>query len=496
MFDIDDVKVDENNLYLCYHDLSFDTLLKDTVARLKKFLKEINSKYIPSLAYNPEFISEEKEKNIDDDFDDFDFYAQKEADYRKEAEYSKNLQIQAKKEWEQKQKDMQMFYPMKLVDVKEGMRVIVEGKIFKREDKQTKKDKLLATFWFTDGSSSINFKMFEGKRWDLETINSFTVGKNCKIKGLVEFDSFSNQIEINVNKIELLPDDEARTDEATEKRVELHLHTKMSAMDAVSTITDYIDVAKAMGHKAIAITDHAVVQSFPEAQDMGKRKDIKIIYGAELYMVETQLDNVFNPCETPLNDGKYVVFDLETTGLSARYDRIIEFGAVKVENGVVIDEVDFFINPDIELKAVTTNLTGITNEMVRGGKSISKALDDIVEFIGDAILVSHNATFDVGFLNEALKNNNRKQLDNPVVDTLPLSRYIFSKQKSHTLGAVCRSFDVSYDESSAHRAIYDAQVLSNVWQCMISTLSKNIHRRDISFQIKLLSYTHNKKEPL
>lgn len=245
--------------------------------------------------------------------------------------------------------------------------------------------------------------MFEGKRWDLETINSFTVGKNCKIKGLVEFDSFSNQIEINVNKIELLPDDEARTDEAAEKRVELHLHTKMSAMDAVSTITDYIDVAKAMGHKAIAITDHAVVQSFPEAQDMGKRKDIKIIYGAELYMVETQLDNVFNPCETPLNDGKYVVFDLETTGLSARYDRIIEFGAVKVENGVVIDEVDFFINPDIELKAVTTNLTGITNEMVRGGKSISKALDDIVEFIGDAILVSHNATFDVGFLNEALK---------------------------------------------------------------------------------------------
>lgn len=473
VFDIDDVKVDENNLYLCYHDLSFDTLLKDTVARLKKFLKEINSKYIPSLAYNPEFISEEKEKNIDDDFDDFDFYAQKEADYRKEAEYSKNLQIQAKKEWEQKQKDMQMFYPMKLVDVKEGMRVIVEGKIFKREDKKTKKDKLLATFWFTDGSSSINFKMFEGKRWDLETINSFTVGKNCKIKGLVEFDSFSNQIEINVNKIELLPDDEARTDEATEKRVELHLHTKMSAMDAVSTITDYIDVAKAMGHKAIAITDHAVVQSFPEAQDMGKRKDIKIIYGAELYMVETQLDNVFNPCETPLNDGKYVVFDLETTGLSARYDRIIEFGAVKVENGVVIDEVDFFINPDIELKAVTTNLTGITNEMVRGGKSISKALDDIVEFIGDAILVSHNATFDVGFLNEALKNNNRKQLDNPVVDTLPLSRYIFSKQKSHTLGAVCRSFDVSYDESSAHRAIYDAQVLSNVWQCMISTLSKN-----------------------
>lgn len=139
MFDIDDVKVDENNLYLCYHDLSFDTLLKDTVARLKKFLKEINSKYIPSLAYNPEFISEEKEKNIDDDFDDFDFYAQKEADYRKEAEYSKNLQIQAKKEWEQKQKDMQIFYPMKLVDVKEGMRVIVEGKIFKREDKQTKK---------------------------------------------------------------------------------------------------------------------------------------------------------------------------------------------------------------------------------------------------------------------------------------------------------------------------------------------------------------------
>lgn len=472
--EITDFQIADKNILVYYNDPFLEDQIREDCRKLKSFLLEINSAYTPL----PTLKSVVAETD-----DSYNYYEEMEKQYRAEAAESKKMSDQAKKEWDLKRKEMAVFHSVKLADISEGMRVVIEGKIFKREEKTLKKGTSMVTIWYSDGSSAITSKLFEGKRMDLETINTFVPGKNIKIKGEVVTDSYSDQQEIKITKIELLPDDTPRTDESEQKRVELHLHTKMSAMDAVSTITDYAKLAKAMGHKALAVTDHGVVQSFPEAQEIGQRLGIKIIYGAELYMVDSQLENVFNPSPVELYDGKYVVFDLETTGLSSRYDRIIEFGAVKVENGVTVDEIDFFINPDIELKPITTNLTGITNEMVRGGRGIKDAIKVIQEFIGDYTLVSHNATFDVGFLNEALKNNNLPFLTNPVVDTLPLSRYIFPKQKSHTLGAICRSFDVAYDESSAHRAIYDAQVLSNVWQSMIAVLTvNNSHLRHSDLQ--------------
>lgn len=471
-FAIDNFSIETNSIIITYRDIEYENEVRDECKKLKDFLKSINSSY----SVTPSLVTEEKDDNSLEV--SFDYYSQIEKEYSEEARISKVRLDEQRIEAEQRAKEMRNFHQMKLIDVENDMRVIIKGKIFKTDYKVTKKGLTIATLWITDGTSSITAKLFEGKRMTLDEISVFEKNKNIKVKGIIQYDDYTNQQELKITTIELTENDKIRTDDAKEKRVELHLHTKMSAMDGVATIVDYAKLAKSMGHRALAITDHGCVQSFPAAQEIGNKLGIKIIYGAELYMVDSQLDNVFNPSKTELNEGKYVVFDLETTGLSARYDRIIEFGAVRIENGTIVDEIDFFINPDITLSSTTTNLTGITNDMVRGGRGIKESIKIIKDFIGDAILVSHNATFDVGFLNEALKNNGYEQLKNPIVDTLPLSRYTLPKQKSHTLGAVCRAMAVDYDESSAHRAIYDAQVLANLWLSMISVLiSNNPHMR-------------------
>lgn len=469
---IDNFSIEDRSIIITYRNVESENEVREECKKLKEFLKTINSNY----TVTPSLVTDDEEEDYFDD--SYDYYSEMEKSYSEEARKSKVILDEQRAEAERRAKEMRTYHQMKLVDVENGMRVIIEGKIFKREDIVSRKGVVIATLWITDGSSSITAKLFEGKRMTLDEINIYVEGKNVKVKGTIEYDNYSHQQELKITKIEFTKEDEERTDDAEEKRVELHLHTKMSAMDGVATIVDYAKLAKAMGHRALAVTDHGCVQSFPAAQEIGKKLGIKIIYGAELYMVDSQLDNIFNPSPTELNEGKYVVFDLETTGLSARYDRIIEFGAVRIENGTIVDEIDFFINPDITLSSTTTNLTGITNDMVRGGRGIKESIKIMKEFIGDSILVSHNATFDVGFLNEALKNNGHEQLKNPIVDTLPLSRYILPKQKSHTLGAVCRAMAVDYDESSAHRAIYDAQVLANLWLSMVSVLtSNNAHMR-------------------
>ena len=187
-----------------------------------------------------------------------------------------------------------------------------------------------------------------------------------------------------------------------------------------------------------------------------------MLYGTELYMVDEQLEYVFNPSNIPLNKATYVVFDFETTGLSARYDRIIEFGAVKFKDGMIVDNMDMFIDPEIDLPEFIIEKTHITNAMVRGKTKIKQALKIMREFIGDSILVAHNASFDYGFLNEAFKNNGEEEMLNPVIDTLALAWYMFPNAKSHSLGGLCRQFSVEYDDTSAHRANYDPEVLKNI----------------------------------
>lgn len=370
------------------------------------------------------------------------------------------------------------YEPVCLKDVNLSMENIsFSGEVFYFEQKTSKKNQTIQTIYVYDGTDSIEVVVFENRRnfkkENLDKLNKD--GLNVKIRGVVQESRFTHEIQVVADFIDIeeVVKEDKYLDLSEEKRVELHLHTKMSNMDGLATITDYCKQAKKWGMNAIAITDHGVVQAFPEAQKAAKENGLKMIYGSELYMVDEKLDYIMNPSEIELNKASYCVFDFETTGLSARYDKIIEFGAVKVKDGLIIDSIDLFIDPEMELSKTTTKLTHITTEMVRGKTKIKEALKIMKDFIGDSILVSHNASFDVGFLNEAFINNGEKEITNPVIDTLSLSRYLFPNNKMHSLGAVSRLLEVSYDETAAHRANYDAEVLNSVWMAMLAKLTKN-----------------------
>lgn len=370
------------------------------------------------------------------------------------------------------------YEPIQLQDLDASMEnVSFSGQVFHVEEKVSRKGKLILTLFVYDKTDSVEVIIFENlrnfKKENLEKIKK--VGTHLSIRGGVRISNYSQEVQVIGDFIEVLeePFDILRTDDEEDKRVELHVHTKMSNMDAVTTISDYVKLVSSWGHKAIGLTDHGVVQAFPEAQRAGDKHKVKILYGSEMYMVDEQLEYIMNPSKVILNNATYVCLDFETTGLSSRYDKIIEFGAVKFKDGMVVDMMDLFIDPEMELSDFTTELTGITQEMVEGKTKIKEALQIMKDFLSDAILVTHNASFDIGFLNEAFKKNNQETIKNPVIDTLSLSRYLFPLNKAHNLGALCRQFEVKYDEKTAHRANYDAEVLNSCWIAMLSLLTKN-----------------------
>lgn len=344
------------------------------------------------------------------------------------------------------------------------------GKIFSIEVKEFGGKKRLSFGIADDKGGAIYAKSYASA-----TVNDDNkgVGTNVRVRGVAYTDEFTKELNIKPHYIDVLPPDEIAKEPFEKNRVELHLHSKMSQMDAVTDMIDYCKYASALGHTAIGITDHAVVQGYPDAQAAAAKTKMKMLYGSELYMVDDKLNYIKNPCNTPLNKARYCVLDLETTGLSCRYDRIIEFGACIVENGLVISSLDILINPKIPVSDKIVELTGITNEMLEGKPTIQEAMPRILDYMKDAILVTHNADFDFSFLQETLKNIGLPQLTNPVIDTLSLSRYLFPESKRHTLGTLCRNMDVVYDEEEAHRADYDAKVLNDVWQPMIVALTKN-----------------------
>lgn len=371
------------------------------------------------------------------------------------------------------------YVDIKIKDINENSgNVRIIGKIFQAESRVTKKGKTMATYYVYDKTSSIEVIAFENNRgFKPEILEQLAKDMPAvEIKGVASVSQYTNEIQIKADSIIINEEfslEDKTEDTSTEKRVELHLHTKMSTMDAVSTITDYAAQAKKWGWRAIGVTDHGNVQAYPEAQKAAEKYGLKMLYGSELYMVDEQLEYVFNPSDIPLNKATYVVFDFETTGLSARYDRIIEFGAVKFKDGMIVDNMDMFIDPEIDLPEFIIEKTHITNAMVRGKTKIKQALKIMREFIGDSILVAHNASFDYGFLNEAFKNNGEEEMLNPVIDTLALAWYMFPNAKSHSLGGLCRQFSVEYDDTSAHRANYDAEVLNNAFQAMLARLTKD-----------------------
>lgn len=348
-----------------------------------------------------------------------------------------------------------------------------DATVFRVVYQTTRTGNTIQTISLADETDAIVIKRFENNRLPLEKMKEVSEGDTVRVYGSIIYDSYEKELVCKSNDIEKIEKD-SRSDLSNEKRVELHTHTIMSEMDGVCEIAEYVNQAFAWGHNAIAITDHMAVQAFPKAQAavskiLKKNPDanFKMIYGVEMNMVEPQLNIVRRPNDQDLFNSEYIAFDLETTGLSCFFDHIIEFGGVLIKNQTVIERKQMFIKPPVKIPPFIQEKTSITEDLVHDAKPFAEAVDELLEWIGDRILVAHNASFDIGFMNEELKRLGRKPLTNPVIDTLDFARAIHSERRTYRLGNIARLYRIAYDEEVAHRADYDANVLADVFLAMI-----------------------------
>ena len=335
--------------------------------------------------------------------------------------------------------------------------VAVLGDVFKVETMETKTGKIILTFYITDYTSSITVKCFLKPQEKDEVLDNVKKGLYCKVRGEAVYDTYQREVVIMGRDILKMKKME-KMDGAEEKRVELHCHTTMSAMDGVTPVAKIVERAAKWGHPAIAITDHGGVQAFPDAQIAAKKNKIKVIYGVEGYLVDDGVPLALNEKGQNLDD-TYVVFDLETTGFSSKNDKIIEIGAVKIQNGVIIDNFSEFVNPRRPIPYNITELTGINDDMVRDAQAIEEILPRFIEFIGDSVVVAHNAGFDCSFIS---KNCNDLGLafTPTVVDTVPLCRFLYPELKSVKLNLVAKYLGVKLE--SHHRAVDNAKATADI----------------------------------
>lgn len=356
-----------------------------------------------------------------------------------------------------------------LCDVFEGTgECTVKGQIMTMDERETKTGKFIVTLEITDFTDSIAVKMFLA---DGNVLKDFKQkvkkGSFVRIKGVALYDTWDKQVEISrVDGMKSISPfaTEKRKDTAVDKRIELHCHTKMSDMDGVSECKKIVRRAYEWGHKAIAITDHGVVQAFPDAwheyeaieaecEKAGRECDFKVIYGVEAYLVDDLKDMIVNPKGQHLND-RYVVFDLETTGFSAKSDKIIEIGAVKVENGKIIDRFSTFVNPEIPIPFRIEKLTSINDEMVIDAPKIEEILPKFMEFCKDSVMVAHNSDFDMSFIEANCKRQDL-ECDFTVIDTVAMSRYLIIGLGRYKLDNVAKALGIVLDHH--HRAVDDAE---------------------------------------
>lgn len=361
----------------------------------------------------------------------------------------------------------------------EEKKITVQGTVFGLDVKELRTGSTLFTFNVTDYTDSISVKMFAKNKEDVKMLSLIANGKWLKLRGRVEYDRFMNPPELvmmpsDLREIQARP---PRKDEAGEKRVEFHLHTTMSTMDAVTPVDVYVKTAAKWGHKAIAVTDHANVQCFPDAAKAGKKNGIKIMYGVEANVVNDSVPMVLNPREESLEEATYVVFDIETTGLSVTANKIIELAGVKMQGGKEIGRFATFINPHEPIPYNIQQLTNINDDMVKDAPELEPKLKEFIEFVGDAVLVAHNARFDIGFMQEACKRHGLPPFENPVLDTLELARFLHPTMKNHRLNTLSDLYKVSLE--SHHRAIDDTIALAGVLNGLIKDAAgRNVHRLD------------------
>jgi DNA polymerase-3 subunit alpha (Gram-positive type) len=357
----------------------------------------------------------------------------------------------------------------------EEKRVTVQGHIFDVDLRELRSGRSLLTFKMTDYSDSITVKLFSRDKEDLTIFGAFKKGLWVKVRGSVQMDTFQRELVLMASDINQTYVKE-REDTCEEKRVELHLHSTMSAMDAVTPISEYVAKAAKWGHPAIAITDHGVAQAFPEAYSAGKKHGVKILYGLEANIVNNGAPIVYDGQHRNLLDETYVVFDVETTGLSAVYNTIIELAAVKIHRGEIVDRFESFANPHEPITDLISELTGITDDMVKDAPDIDGVLRDFLSFIGDHTLVAHNASFDMGFLQIGYKKLGL-EVSNPVLDTLELGRFLYPDLRNHRLNTLCKRFNIEL--LNHHRAVYDAEATAYLlWKMLADVIENEINYLD------------------
>ena len=380
-------------------------------------------------------------------------------------------------------------------------RICIDGQIITMDTRELKSGKTLLMVDVSDKTSTITCKAFLSEKQKDMILPKLKAGKYIKVSGRSQMDSYSNEVTIMVNSILESEAPPKKKDEAEVKRVELHMHTQMSSMDGVTSAKDLIKQAIAWGHSAVAITDHGVVQAFPEAnhvitdnyeglakektgksrvstQDIVDSAPIKVIYGVEGYLVDDIEVN-------PVFPDTYCVFDLETTGFSPeKQDKITEIAICKVKNGEIIDEYTTFINPERNIPFNVQKLTHITDDMVKDAPTIEEALPDILDFIEGTTLVAHNADFDISFLNYFIeKEGYKERFTNYIIDTLMIAREIYYYLPNKKLGTIVE--DLGIELEGAHRAINDTRATAKMFVRMTEDLKKK--------NLDINNYAHSEK---
>ena len=400
--------------------------------------------------------------------------------------------FQAKKASAKPKLDKAEITPMIEVNTEEN-RLVFEGVVFDVEQKVTRTGRVLINFKMTDYTSSFSMQKWvkneeEAQKFDMIKKNSW-----LRVRGNVEVNNFTRDLTMNVQDVqEVVHYERKDLMPEGERRVEFHAHTNMSTMDALPEVEELVAKAAKWGHKAVAITDHGNVQSFPHGYKAAKKAGIQLIYGMEANIVEDRVPIVYNEVEMDLSEATYVVFDVETTGLSAIYNDLIQVAASKMYKGNIVAEFDEFINPGHPLSAFTTELTGITDDHVKNAKPLVQVLKEFQEFCKDTVLVAHNATFDVGFMNANYERHGLPKITQPVIDTLEFARNLYPEYKRHGLGPLTKRFGVALEHH--HMANYDAEATGRLLFIFIKEVAEKHGVTDLArLNLDLISPDSYKK---
>ena len=457
------------NIYgVTYKVIFSENISEETLKAYHEHLEQLEKQIVDKAkAETAEVIAEGKKENAEKKEDKKDFSGEKVTEQEKtEEEQEKSPVIYGRVG--------KMSDPLvKVADLTiDSGKVMLDGEILATETRELKSGKILAMFNLFDGSSTITCKVFLEAEKSKDILKRMSSAKGVKVIGTAQFDPFAKELGVIANAIVESNGIKkvVRQDNAPIKRVELHMHTQMSQMDAMTSAEDLLKRAVKWGMKSIAITDHGVVQAFPEAHKYLEKAnpDLKVIYGVEAYLAPDNVSCVsFSKGQSI--DTTYCVLDLETTGLSFRTEKITEVGIMKVKDGKVIDEFSCFVNPEKPIPQKVVEVTNITDDMVKDAETIDKVFPKILEFVGDSVLVAHNADFDIGFLKYNAKQLGY-ELNNTYMDTLKLAKSLFPDFKKYKLGIIAEKLGIVVEV--AHRALDDVDTTVKVLNVMLSMLKE------------------------